>query len=359
MRPSVALVSGFWGQNIGNAFFNIGGKWILDQIFGEGCVDFIQDQPGYWTFNNQSRGNPKKDINLLKYLDVDYVVLQGPIMTVNFRSLWEGTFREYKRRGIKVILLSAAFFKFTKVEIKKAKSFLLEYPPVIISTRDHKSYDIIKKCAEYTYSGIDSAFYVPEAYKPFSLCLNPYIVLNFDRYPEPNIFVTDAESFGRGATDISFEALGYCWHLRIPEFQNMISGLGKWQAYIGCLLDKRKMPTMIKDYGIVRTEHRVNPHIAWKIYKQPNAVASDEPFTYFSVYAGSRLTLSDRVHACVATLAYGNPAMLFTPSPRSKLFDRIGLTDIKKWPVSLDPLYLKEEKEAELEFLRNAVRKLK
>lgn len=47
----VALVSGFWGQNIGNAFINIGGKRMLEDVFPEHRVEFVQDQPGYRIFD--------------------------------------------------------------------------------------------------------------------------------------------------------------------------------------------------------------------------------------------------------------------------------------------------------------------
>lgn len=69
-KGKVALVSGFWGQNIGNAFFNIGGKRILEEVFAKHRVEFIQDQPRYWTFN--FRRNPKNDIGLLKHLESNY-----------------------------------------------------------------------------------------------------------------------------------------------------------------------------------------------------------------------------------------------------------------------------------------------
>ena len=94
----IALVSGHWGQNIGNAFFNCGAKWLLEQVSIDYSVEFIQDQPGYSTFNNQSKGNPKNDINLLKYLQTEFLVLQGPLLTVNFRNLWEETFYHLKLR---------------------------------------------------------------------------------------------------------------------------------------------------------------------------------------------------------------------------------------------------------------------
>ncbi|QNB47100.1 hypothetical protein BR63_12755 [Thermanaerosceptrum fracticalcis] len=351
-KPRVALVSGFWGQNIGNAFFNVGGKKILQEIFPEHDVDYIQDQPGYRTFHNQSKGNPKKDIGLLKYLDVKYIVLQGPMLTVNFRNLWEDTFKHLKRRGVKIILLSAAMFKHNQAEVQANREFLKQYPPEILCTRDKQTYDAFKDCCEKSYNGIDSAFFVTNAYEPFVLDIKPYITLNFDRFPEPDIHLNNPNS---STFDYSFEALNYKWSLKIPKIQNWFSKKGKWQAYIGHLLDIRKLPEQIGEYLVIRPEHRFNPHITWKVYKHPNAIASDEPFTYFTVYANTTLTLSDRVHACVATLAYGKPAMLFTPSPRSYLFDRLGLTDIRKKPVLLNKDYLEEEKKKQLEFLKHAV----
>ena len=52
------------------------------------------------------------------------------------------------------------------------------------------------------------------------------------------------------------------------------------------------------------------------------------------------------------TLAYGNTAMLFSPSPRNAIFDRIGASDIKKRPISIDLEYLNSLKTDELNFLK-------
>jgi hypothetical protein len=353
--PRVALVSGFWGQNIGNAFFNIGGKWILENVFPPDEVAFIQDQPGYRTFNNQSRGNPPNDFGLLRHIDVDYIVLQGPMLTQTFRYLWESTFRELRARGTQIILLSAAFFRYTREEIDAVRPFLREVRPVIISTRDHDSYELLRGYSDYLYDGIDSAFFVPDAFRPFPFATNPYLVLNFDRYPEPTIFVEPEGCERPGDWDWTFDALGHRWYLRMPRLPRALSAAGKWQAYLGAMLDRRRLPRSLAGLDVIRTEHRFNPHITWKIYRQPNALASDEPFTYFTVYSGASLTLSDRVHACVATLAYGRSAMLFSPSPRASLFARLGLGDIRNRPVALDPDRLEVEKGNQLRFLRGAV----
>lgn len=351
---NVALVYGFWGQNIGNAFFNIGGRWILDQIFPDHHIAEIQDQPAYRTFNRKSRGNPKNDFGLLSRLDVDYVVLQGPMLTTSFGTIWNDTFEALSKKGTKFIYLSAAFFHYTKEEIDAATAVLKRFPPALISTRDSETYKHIKDLAPNTYEGIDSAFFVPKAYTPPPLDGNDFIAVNFDQYPEPNITLSEAELDAKNY-DRVVEALGYHWGLKQPGMQMRFSKAGQWQCYLGALADFRKLPSKIGRFDVVRPEHRVNPDLTWKIYRQPGGLASDEPFTYFTTYANSKLTISDRVHACVATLAYGNPAMLMHPTPRGHLFARVGMTDIREKPVSLDQVYLESERARQIEALRSAV----
>ena len=248
--PRVALVCGFWGTNIGNAFFNLGGKLILDQIFGAGRVAFIQDQPGYMTFNNQARGNPQHDLNLLCYLDVDYIVLQGPVLTETVLALWGDTLTRLARRGTKLVLLSAAFFRYTVKERSVTRDFLNRFSPALISTRDTRTYEIIKDWAEFTHDGIDSGFFVSDAYTPFRLMLEPYVAVNFDRYPEPAFEMvpqTHDPSPGCG----SFEYLGQRWSYRSPPLQDWLSRKGKWQAYLGTLLDLRRLPDRLGRYVVV------------------------------------------------------------------------------------------------------------
>lgn len=353
-RPRVAMVYGFWGQNIGNAFFNIGGRWIAEQLF-PGQVSEILDQPGYRTFNRKSKGNPAKDFGLLSKIDVDYLILQGPMLTSTFRTLWEPTFKALRAKGTKIILLSAAFFQYSEKEIADATSFLKEYPPFIISTRDADSFSHIQGLAPHTYSGIDSAFFAPKAYTPVKFDTRPYICLNFDQYPEPNIIVNDVGALAPAKYDRQFTTLNQQWYASQPKFINRFAGSGQWQCYMAALMDFRKMPKEIGGFEVIRTDHRFNPHITWKVYQHPNAVASDEPFTYFSLYAGAELTLSDRVHACVATLAYGKPAMLYHPTPRARLFARLGLNEIREKPCTINLDILENERQMELSFLRSVL----
>ena len=45
VAPRVALVCGQWGQNIGNAFFNIGGAYVLKRVFGDDAVGCMPAKP--------------------------------------------------------------------------------------------------------------------------------------------------------------------------------------------------------------------------------------------------------------------------------------------------------------------------
>jgi hypothetical protein len=357
MRKRIALVSGFWGQNLGNAFFNIGGEYICKTAFDNADVKFVLDQPGYRTFNDQSKGNPKNDFGLLQYLEVDYIVLQGPMLTTSFKALWYDTFKALAARGVKFIFLSAALFRYTKEEIEVNREFLKEIKPVIFSTRDRPTYDNFKDIIDCSYCGIDSAFFVPDAYTPFKLSHDGYVVVNYDRFPEPQI-IEGKENFLRKRNSISFHALGKDFELNFPPLLEKMAHKGKIQSYIGNFLDRRKLADTLSGYSIVRSEHRFNPHITKKIYKRKNAVASDEPWTYFTLYANSKLTISDRVHACVATLAYGNTAILYKHSKRAHLFDRLGVGEIGTNAVSLDMNYLKDEKNNLITFLSSAWKEL-
>lgn len=352
--PRIALVSGFWGQNIGNAFFNVGGHWILRQIFGEDNVAFIQDQPGYRTFHNQKSGNPRNDIELLRLLDIDYIVLQGPLMTVTLDPLWRRTLTELRARGTKVLLLGAAFFKYTDAEFAAVRAFLDEFKPAAISTRDSRSYEVLKSWETDIplFDGMDSAFFVPKAYTPFKFAVDRYLALNFDRFPEPDIDLAPKKD---ADAKHAFEYRGKWWNLSVPKVQDYFSHRGKASAYLGHLLDRRKLPTEVDGLMVMRPEHRFNPHMTRKIYQHPNAVASDEPWTYFNIYANAEFVLADRVHACVASLAYGREAMLFTPSPRQALFARVGAQDIRNRPVKINLDWLEQERVNEVAWLKDVL----
>ena len=84
-------------------------------------------------------------------------------------------------------------------------------------------------------------------------------------------------------------------------------------------------------------------------------MCSDYPLDYLFIYRNAVETHSDRVHACIPTLSFGNKAQLYSDSPRVALFENVGisLNEIKHRPVTLDKGRLKELQDRQVIFLRN------
>ena len=62
--------------------------------------------------------------------------------------------------------------------------------------------------------------------------------------------------------------------------------------------------------------------------------------------------MSDRVHACAVTLAYGHSAMLFAKTDRHGLLGRVGADGITERPVKLDMEWLENEKKSQIDWLK-------
>lgn len=310
----VALVSGFWGQNIGNAFFNLGGEHALLAAGHE--VSLIQDQSAYWTFRDEAKGSYSNSFDLLGHLEFDLLVLQGPLWTRNFGKIWHRQLRSLSDRGIPWAVLSGGFRAYSGEERSVVASIIDDVPPIFVSTRDRITYEMIKDVFPPARCGIDSAFFLPRAVSP-PVVGGSYIAMTFDHFAEPSI---ETQGSGEPAA----------WKLRRQKTLDRLAARSKVHAYLAQIIDRRHLPEQVGDYRVVRPEHRTNPHIPLKIYRQVNAIASDEPWTYAAIYRSSAATFSDRVHACVLSLAYGTPAWLHNPTTKRKaLFDRVSAQSIE------------------------------
>lgn len=125
--------------------------------------------------------------------------------------------------------------------------------------------------------------------------------------------------------------------------------------YAISLFPAPKRMDKIGEYRIIRTDQRFHPHYRNKIYRQNNSFCADVPYGYLNLYANTVLTLSDRIHACAATLAFGNSAMLFASTDRIGLLERVGVKDITQNPVKVDLAYLTNEKNKMLAWLKEKI----
>ncbi len=340
----IGLVYGFWGQNIGNAFFNLGAEHLLK---GAGHEVFpVQDHPAYWTFRDESKGSYENRYRFLEQLEIDLLVLQGPLFTRNFGNIWLDTLKELDRNGVNWAVLSGAFRSYSAEELAVVREVSEHVAPLFVSTRDSESFEMLSGSGmgELTQlrDGICSAFFLPQSYTPPKL-RDPLVALCFDHFLEPSLVPDTSGSISLGQKR---------YRMDFPERFNQLASKTKGHAYIAQLADRREVPTEIDGLQVVRPEHRTNPHLPFKIYQRPNALASDEPYTYLTAYANAEVTLSDRVHACVATLAYGGSAHLWNPTTRRKaLFDTAGAGGVVDGTVRADLDLLAERYDETIEFL--------
>ncbi len=357
-RP-IIITAGTWSTNIGNAFFQLGARHILSQVAAGRDIHLLTDQAGYWQYGRKRE--PANSARLLDHVEAEYLVLSGSLLTCSFPALWAESLDTLRRRGTRLILLGVGQFDYSERETAMCRALLREYPPYIFVSRDPATYENFKGLAEHAYSGIDNAYYLPLAYPRVALDYPPYIVLNFDKGPEPvcTLAARNGEYVwgrpGYNSCHVPFDSGTLHLHFAGPK-RLMSDCFGKYYGYAAGILGlKRGGQESVGPYRLLRTDHQTNPLCRRKLYYGPGAFAMDVPYGYFALYANAALTLSDRIHACVVAMAYGGPAMLFSKSPRARIIERVGATAVFERPTRLDGAAIDRLRADEIDFLRSAL----
>ncbi|MEE4255782.1 MAG: polysaccharide pyruvyl transferase family protein [Bacteroidales bacterium] len=335
---NIGLVGGFASTNVGNDFFTKGIEYAITRAVPDSSIYITQNLPGYyWKEGNK---NPKNSFNYLGHMELDYLILTGPLFDVRFPHIWEETLSTLKNKGTRILIFSAGSQQYSENERNTVSKFLEFVEPYAIISRDSPTYEAYKELAEYSYDGIDFAFFINDIFKPYKLDLPEYVILNFDTMPEP-VFRPG------GSDENSFRFLGEDWRFKKKQMNKVNKTIYRffpeWFTFHNQEFGK---------YEIVRPYNFVNPGNSKKFYTLPGTYLSELASDHVNLYANASGILSCRVHSCVASLVFGKEAMLFSKSLRGQLFDRVGLGDIRKHPVKLDLSYLKDEKKKQLEFLK-------
>lgn len=353
----VAYCTGFWCTNVGNGFFSLGVEYVLKKTLGAENVTVVSDYQTYTTGYGKRLYPHPKQLEYLSSLDVDYIVLAGPVLSKYFLGLWKDILERLKARGVGYILLSAGTMKMDGESKQAIKEFFQTCPPYILSSRDRSVYDEFGSFALHAYDGICFSFFVSDLYAPAKMTsAGEYIVCNFDKIGEPAIW----QGIGDGRhADRTFDFQGHTYCIAYPKLLNRaMSKTDRFTdalIYAFSLFPAPKREDNIGEYKVIRTDQRFHPHYRSKIYRQNNSFCADLPYGYLNLYANSSLTLSDRVHACAATLVFGNSAMLFVNTDRLGLLGRVGAEGITEHPVRLDMERLKDEKRRMMEWLQQTL----
>jgi hypothetical protein len=352
MSRKIGVLAGYWSTNIGNSFFQLGALHVLQKALPQDDVFLINDQPGYW---NRRKGNPPTSLVLAECLKLDFVVLSGPVFKPEFPQILGQTLRRLHQRDVGIVVLSAGMMDYSPAAIRDYRRWISDSPPVVFTTRDSETYERLQDLARFSYDGIDTAFFVSDLHRASRLELGDYIVFNFDKWPEPDITISEVSDRNSGKTGFQFQSKH--WDLRFPRIRTGLANRFWFYRYVDAFLPER-LASEVGGFKIIRTEHRFNPTLIRKTYKGSSSFSSDIPQSYLDLYANCAATFSNRVHACVASMAYGNEAMLFSHTPRARLLERVGAETIRSRPTGVDPERISQEKAGLIEFLRGAFAQL-
>jgi hypothetical protein len=303
--------------NIGNAFLDYGLWGVFKRVAPNYNIITTSNMP-YWVYNRyfnlfkfvmperfKVKNNP---FDLRNEFETDYYCLSGAFLTKELIGFNKKFIENLIKTQSKVMLLGIGGGNdYSKKQISYIQSVLKELNLVALVSRDEETYANFNDYAKASYNGIDNAFFMPDYFKPASLKnKGGFDVFTFDDVKEPKIVTSK----------------------KILRLQHDL-----WQA------------------GRIKHAIKYKKNIV-----RHNDMMSDWLDDYLNIYANCNTTYSDRVHACVATLIYGNKAKYFGKSPRSLLFERINLSNIKDEVVSLNMKYIEKEKQKEIDFLQEFFR---
>jgi hypothetical protein len=317
----VGLYIGSWPQNIGNAFFDLGAKAILQAALPEATF-YPMGGAVHWMFMASAKhhqggrigskvreilqqpAKPKgQSLEIGQLAEVDLIVFAGMSMCKEFVENNGRTFVEASKRGVATLGLGAGGALYDREESEVFSEFLNGLGKYAIITRDDDTFNLFQGKINNIWSGIDCAFFLPDYYQPPKLALTHYDIENFD-YAEQH-----------------------------PEIDH----------------NGRK---------IIYTHHDLWGPLPKRYIGKKDTLVSDVPEDYLTLYSQVNETYADRVHACVVTLAYGNKARLYSTTPRKALFSKVGVPHITEKVCQLDMEKLKDLKTKQINQTRKFVEEL-
>jgi hypothetical protein len=351
MTIKILFYGSCWPTNIGNAFVNLGAIHSLKAALGERADVFHFGGLSSFLFrqNNRIRNN----LDIAEVTRFDYVVQAGMTQAVDHLQVSEPILRSFIQTGARVVIAGGGASRYDDDEVQSVREWMKRIPIYAFVSRDRHSYENYGDLATPSFDGIDSAFFIAESFTPIPLDVQPFDVLTFDSMEEPQC-VNGREN--QGAKVVAHTA---------PS--NSSEGIIKRVCAAKRRLFQRGAPSFLGTAVVssIDLEGRLafrTHHAPWHStlsatdFERPNTLISDLPSDYLSLYAQAHNVYSDRVHACIATLAFGNRAKLFGKNnPRLRMFERVGAGDIIWKPVRLNLECLRADMEKQMEFWRKVL----
>lgn len=308
-----------WIQNMGNAFIQLGSKEALEQAVPGANVHIVDGNdipvPLSSTVNALNKAGSLPLLHFLKKPEQhrnhavqarhikmsdltkpDAIVFSGVWLSKKFLEAHKKDLLSFKQRGIPIIFNGGGGTNYNQQEYADVKKLLEQIQPFAIISRDEKVYETYKNVIKHVYSGIDVGFF------------------SADALPHPLPFTN--------------KPTVYCF-------------------------DRGPLPPHLKVHADTILTHHSVPGLRFNTFAHGKTFYSEFADDYLHLYANTHTVYSDRVHACVATLAFGNKAQLIDTTPRAFLFETVGAGAVRQKPVQLDKQLLAQKKQKHVEALRN------
>lgn len=320
---NIGLFTSVYFNNIGNGFIDLGAEATIKNATSDEnnlikisqCANFaasmgktfmLKENPIVnWLWVHLMQKHAKKlhdrsyqSINTMdifstaSMVKLDYLIIPGCVLTVPFFTIYGKLLEEKVKQGCKLVFLGASGNFYTDYEVKFVSEVLDKLKPYAVMTRDSVAFSHYSKFGQYSYNGIDNVFFVNRIGLPkVETTMDPYVVVNLEE----------------------------------PKHDKL----------------KAKLVEQLKKEGrnIIFTNHKPFPYTKIsKLVKEDHTIISDYPLDYLTVYNNADMVYSDRVHACIPTLSFGNKAVLYSDSPRKALFENVGIEKITETPMEVHEL---------------------
>jgi hypothetical protein len=331
-----------WSTNIGNNFIEEGAKlWIegaienvaitevggysyrASEFFHSSIVSDLKIRGEKLPVSKQRVKDFKRDkrskaldktVSVGELIDLnsfDLAILPGCVLEHHVFGKYEKVLDRLEEKNIPVIILGAGSTSYSKETQDYVKEQLERSNIRGLISRNPRAYSLYKDDVEQAREGIDAAFFIGDYYQPPE-AEEEFVAMTYDKGDEYEIENSkmvvrpDHNPFGRPFGSISSKFLK-------PE---------------------------------VKDEHP---------FDAENVFVSDNPKDYLFIYSNAEEVYSDRVHACLPTLVYGNTAYFDHDTPRSGVFEAVFEEDISNKKVELDSERLENKKEKAVSDLKEIV----
>jgi hypothetical protein len=322
------LVENSTWNNVGDGFYQSTLYVLLTKLYPNDTV-VMGEGPIRRSFRPKNKRQISNLFQLMDHQTADVHIFSGPILH-SFMAKYSEKVIDIKRRGNNYAFISTSSAGITEPERKQLGEFFQKYPPLLLSTRDEDTYHNFKEYIPNSYNGFCTAFLVNKLLPVDEVKADfPFFVSSFYLELEP-FYKTN------GKVEIDNVSLE-----RKPTYLNLPH---KYTRHLNFM---RPQQDMLDTHKIVRVHQDLSTHFYHIKFSHPNSFMSFNLLSYLALYKSADFTVTDRVHSCAASVAFGKPARLYSDSPRAAIFHRLGY----KWktgdivrPISTDII----DKELEL-----------